>query len=137
MARFPKPAEGSWTEHYPELGTAPVSYDDSCSAEFYELEREAIFKRSWLEVGRVEQLPRNGSYFTREIQVANTSIVVVRNSGGRGEGVPQCLPPPRQQARVERFPSRGDQRRVPPVHLQVPRVALRPGWRVHVRAAGA
>ena len=23
MARWPKPAEGSWTEHYPELGTAP------------------------------------------------------------------------------------------------------------------
>ena len=43
MARFPKPAEGSWTEHYPELGTGPVSYEDSISPEFYELEREAIF----------------------------------------------------------------------------------------------
>jgi phenylpropionate dioxygenase-like ring-hydroxylating dioxygenase large terminal subunit len=83
VARFPKPAEGSWTEHYPELGTAPVSYDDSCSPEIYELEREAIFKRSWLEVGRIEQLPRNGSYFTKEIQVANTSIVVVRNHEGQ------------------------------------------------------
>ena len=31
MPRFPKPAEGSWTEHYPELGTQPVSYDDSSS----------------------------------------------------------------------------------------------------------
>ena len=29
MARFPKPPEGSWTEHYPELGTEPVSYEDS------------------------------------------------------------------------------------------------------------
>ena len=36
MARFPKPPEGSWTEHYPELGTAPVSYEDSISPEFYE-----------------------------------------------------------------------------------------------------
>src|SRR5262245_62117086 len=42
---FAKPAEGSWTEHYPELGTAPISYEDSISPEFYELEREAIFKR--------------------------------------------------------------------------------------------
>ena len=32
MPHFPKPAEGSWTEHYPELGTGPVSYDDSISA---------------------------------------------------------------------------------------------------------
>jgi phenylpropionate dioxygenase-like ring-hydroxylating dioxygenase large terminal subunit len=82
MGRFPKPSEGSWTEHYPELGTAPISYDDSCSPAFYELEREAIFERSWLEVGRVEQLPRKGSYFTRELAVANTSIVVVRDMKG-------------------------------------------------------
>ena len=82
MARFAKPAEGSWTEHYPELGTEPVSYEDSISPEFYELEREAIFKRAWLNVGRVEQLPRNGSYFTKELAVANTSIVVVRGMDG-------------------------------------------------------
>ena len=29
MARFPKPAEGSWTHHYPQLDTATVSYEDS------------------------------------------------------------------------------------------------------------
>src|SRR5579871_482155 len=77
MPHYPKPAEGSWTEHYPELGTKPVSYDDSTSPEFYELEREAIFRRTWLNVGRVEQLARKGSYFTREIDAAGTSIVVV------------------------------------------------------------
>ena len=81
--RFPKPGEGSWTEHYPELGTGPVSYTDSCSPEIYALEREAIFKRSWLAVGRIEQLPRNGGYFTRELAVANTSIVVVRDTRGQ------------------------------------------------------
>ncbi len=79
MSRFPKPAEGSWTERYPELGTAPVSYEDSISLEFYEIEREGIFKRAWLNVGRVEQLPRKGSYYTQELDVARTSIVVVRD----------------------------------------------------------
>ena len=29
MAKWPKPAEGSWTEHYPELGTGPISFRDS------------------------------------------------------------------------------------------------------------
>ena len=29
MVRVEKPAEGSWTAHYPELGTKPVSFDDS------------------------------------------------------------------------------------------------------------
>ncbi len=82
MTQFEKPAEGSWTAHYPELGTEPVSYEDSISPEFYELEREAIFKRAWLNVGRVEQLRRKGSYFTKELAVANTSVVVVRDMDG-------------------------------------------------------
>jgi phenylpropionate dioxygenase-like ring-hydroxylating dioxygenase large terminal subunit len=81
MSRFPKPAEGSWTEHY-GLGTEPVSYEDSISPEFAELEREAVFKRSWLNVGRVEQLPRKGSYFTKELDVAKTSVVIVRDQQG-------------------------------------------------------
>jgi len=80
MAHFPKPAEGSWTEHYPGLGTEPVSYEDSISPEFYELERKAIFSRVWLNVGRVEQLPKVGSFFTKELDAAGTSIVVVRSS---------------------------------------------------------
>ena len=79
MPHFPKPAEGSWTEHF-GLGTAPVRYDDSITPEFYELERDAIFRRTWLNVGRVEQLPRVGSYFTRELEAARTSIVVVRSA---------------------------------------------------------
>jgi len=83
MARWPKPPEGSWTEHYPELGTEPVSYEDSISPEYYELEREAVFKRGWLNVGRVDLLPRNGSYFTKEIAVANTSVIVVRDMSGQ------------------------------------------------------
>src|SRR5262245_35046847 len=80
MPRFPKPAEGTWTEHHPELGTGLVSYADSISPEFYEWERAAIFRRAWLHVGRVEQLPRAGSYFTKELAVANTSVIVVRGA---------------------------------------------------------
>ena len=65
MPHFPKPAEGTWTQHYPDLGTGPISFDDCVSPEFYELEREAIFKRCWLNVGRVEQLPRRGAISRR------------------------------------------------------------------------
>jgi phenylpropionate dioxygenase-like ring-hydroxylating dioxygenase large terminal subunit len=42
------------------------------------LEREAIFRRTWLNIGRVEQVPNKGSYFTKELAVCDTSIVVVR-----------------------------------------------------------
>ncbi len=81
MARWPKPPEGSWTEHY-GLGTGPMSYEDSTSPEFFELEREAVFKRAWLNVGRVEQLARTGSYFTKELAVARTSVIVVKDREG-------------------------------------------------------
>jgi phenylpropionate dioxygenase-like ring-hydroxylating dioxygenase large terminal subunit len=59
-----------------------VSYEDSISPEHYELERDAIFRASWLNVGRVEQLPRAGSYFTRELDCARTSVIVVRDKEG-------------------------------------------------------
>jgi phenylpropionate dioxygenase-like ring-hydroxylating dioxygenase large terminal subunit len=81
MPHFAKPTEGSWTAHY-HLGTAPVSYEDSITPEYYEREREAIFARSWLNVGRVEQLKRVGSYFTKEISAARTSVVIVRTADG-------------------------------------------------------
>ncbi len=81
MAFFPKPAEGSWTEHF-GLDKTPVSYEDSISPEQYELERDAIFRRTWLNVGRVEQLPRKGSYFTKEIDAARTSVIILRDTDG-------------------------------------------------------
>lgn len=79
MAITEKPDSGTWTEAY-KLGTEPVSFTDSISPEFYEREREAIFRRAWLNVGRVEQVPKVGSYFTRELDVLDASIVVVRGS---------------------------------------------------------
>src|SRR6516164_3427171 len=78
MSRYAKPAEGSWTAHY-GLGLGPVSYEDSISPEFFEAEREAVFKRVWLNVGRIEQLPRVGAYFTKQIDAARTSVILVRD----------------------------------------------------------
>jgi nitrite reductase/ring-hydroxylating ferredoxin subunit len=83
MDQSKKPSNESWTEQYPELGTGLVSYEDSISPGFYELEREAIFKRAWLNVGRVEELPRNGTYFTKEIAPAKASVIVSRDMEGK------------------------------------------------------
>ncbi|KAF5991634.1 SRPBCC family protein [Streptomyces sp. WAC00263] len=78
MPHFSKPDAGSWTEQYPELGTSPVNYEDSIDPAYYEAEREAIFKRTWLNVGRVEQVPKPGHYFTKELAAAGTSLIIVR-----------------------------------------------------------
>ena len=106
MARYPKPPEGSWTQHHPELGTGPVSFRDSISPELYELERTAIFKRAWLNVGRVEQLPRPGRYFTKEIAVTNASIVIVRDRDGQVRAFHNiCRHRGNKLARVDRLPA--------------------------------
>ena len=74
--------EPSWTEHYPELGTGMVSFEDSVSPAFYELEREAIFRQAWLNVGRIDDLPRSGSWFTKDLVAARTSVLVARDMDG-------------------------------------------------------
>ncbi len=81
MPFFPKPDAGSWTQHF-GIETSPISYEDSISPLHYEKERAAIFGRAWLNVGRVEQLPRSGSYFTKELDAAGTSVIIVRDLGG-------------------------------------------------------
>lgn len=81
--QWPKPAEGSWTEHYPELGTGPISFRDSTSPQFYEDEREAIFKRAWLNISRVEETPDTGSYITRQVEAADASFIVVKDDRGQ------------------------------------------------------
>ena len=81
MSRDPivtKPESGRWADAFPELGRGPVSFDDCVSEEFYEKEREHVFRKSWLYMGRVEQLPNRGSYFTRELRFMGTSIIIVR-----------------------------------------------------------
>ncbi len=83
MAHFAKPAEGSWTEHYPELGTGPVSYEDSISPEHYELERKAIF-----ETHLAERRPRRAAARATAATSPRSStppaprVVVVRGKDG-------------------------------------------------------
>ncbi|MGE0487028.1 MAG: aromatic ring-hydroxylating dioxygenase subunit alpha [Gammaproteobacteria bacterium] len=64
------------------LDTGPVPsrlYTDPAQ---YELERERIFRRAWLKVGRVEQIPDAGDYFVKDIAVCAASILVTRTKGG-------------------------------------------------------
>lgn len=73
--------KGKFTPLYEDLDTGPVDYEDSISPEFFEAEREAVFRRSWLYVGRSERLPRPGTFFTRELN-GLASIVVARRRDG-------------------------------------------------------
>ena len=72
-----RPDEG-WTRMY-GLGEEKVSYEDTISPEFFELEIEAIFRPAWHYVGRVERVPKPGMYFTKEFEILKASVLVTRD----------------------------------------------------------
>lgn len=71
-----------WHDKYPHLDREPLAAAVFTSPEQFELEREHIFKKVWLNVGRVEQLTKPGDYFVKDIAVCQTSILVVRDQKG-------------------------------------------------------
>src|SRR5262249_27209281 len=75
-----------WTRDvYPELGTDPVPVEPCISPEYFALEQERVFRKVWLYVGRVEQIPNWGDYFVREI--AGQAVLFVRWGGGASSGL--------------------------------------------------
>lgn len=71
-----------WHQQYPHLGTGPLPADVFISEEQYALERERIFKKVWINVGRVERISDPGDYFVEDLPVCDTSILVVRGKDG-------------------------------------------------------
>ena len=72
-----------WAPKYPHLGTGPVPIEPCISPEYFERERRYIFRRTWLNVGRVEEIPNAGDYFVRDIAVAGASVIVARGQDGK------------------------------------------------------
>jgi len=71
------------TTRYPELGTGPVPTTIYYDPAFYERELDAIYKRAWLCMGRVEQLRQPGDFFVKEIPTFEMSILIVRGKDER------------------------------------------------------
>ena len=70
------------TNAYPELGTGPIDVAPLISEALFETEREAVFGRTWLMVARTEELAAPGDYKVRQLDVANTSVILVRDRDG-------------------------------------------------------
>jgi phenylpropionate dioxygenase-like ring-hydroxylating dioxygenase large terminal subunit len=64
------------------LGTEPIPARYYYDPEWYELERKAIFLRSWLNIGHVCELPEPGSFVRRELEFAKASLLIVRGKDG-------------------------------------------------------
>lgn len=71
-----------WAAKYPELGTGPLPVEPYVSEQYYELERERIFRRVWLNIGSIDDCPRPGDHFVREVEVCNASVLVIHDADG-------------------------------------------------------
>jgi phenylpropionate dioxygenase-like ring-hydroxylating dioxygenase large terminal subunit len=74
--------ERKWHDLYPDLGTGPVPIEPYISRAYFEREKALIFRKVWLNVGRVEQIPKPGDYLVKELAVCNTSVLIVRGKDG-------------------------------------------------------
>ena len=63
-------------------GRGPLSSKPYFDPEWYELERKAIFMRSWLHIGHVCEIPEPGSFILREVEFAKASLLIVRGKDG-------------------------------------------------------
>jgi glycine betaine catabolism A len=60
------------------LGTHPVAVEPYKSPEFYAIEKERIFKRAWLSVAHINDVPDVGDYILKDIPVADAKVIIVR-----------------------------------------------------------
>lgn len=65
------------------LGTDPVPAAPYCDPAYFELERQAVFRRTWLQIGHVCEVPEPGNFIVRPVEVANASILITHAKDGR------------------------------------------------------
>lgn len=71
-----------FTSAHPELGTGPLGVEPIISPELFEKERDRLFRKVWLKVGRIEEIPNPGDYKVKQIDVARTSAILIRDKEG-------------------------------------------------------
>lgn len=65
------------------LGTDPVPAKPYYDPAYFELERRAVFLKSWIHVGHVCELAEPGSFVRRDLEFARASLLIVRGRDGQ------------------------------------------------------
>lgn len=78
-------SEQKWTHRF-GLDTAPLSPSVYTSQAQFELERDRIFRKYWLNLGRIEDLPKPGDYVVHELPLFPTSILLIHGLDGKVRG---------------------------------------------------
>jgi nitrite reductase/ring-hydroxylating ferredoxin subunit len=82
MSTAPNVSDRSRTCEPRALGTGKVGIAQYLSEDFYEREKERLWRRCWLLAGRANEIPSAGDFFVYDLEVVNASILVVRGKDG-------------------------------------------------------
>jgi len=77
------PPNHRFHEQYPDMSTGKMKADPLLSDEVFDNEKDAVFGKHWLCIGREVQVPNRGDYFVKEIPVAKASIIIIRDRSGK------------------------------------------------------
>ena len=69
---------GSADDLLARAATGPMPITQFFTPEYYQLEKARVFKKAWLRVGFDKDIPKPGDYFVKELEVCDTSVLVVR-----------------------------------------------------------
>lgn len=65
------------------LSTEPLPLPPYRTQEFFDLERDQVFKRAWLLLGREEEIPNPGDYIVKTVDPCRVSALISRGKNGR------------------------------------------------------
>lgn len=78
----PSEIQASLTESV-GLSTEPMPTSLYTDPAQYERERERVFRRAWLMVGRVERIPKPGDFFVKDLAIFKASVIIARSDDGK------------------------------------------------------
>jgi phenylpropionate dioxygenase-like ring-hydroxylating dioxygenase large terminal subunit len=70
-------------EELAHLGTDPIPAEAYYSEEYFALECEAVFKRNWLQIAHVCEVPEPGSFIVRTVDFAKVSLLITHGKDGK------------------------------------------------------
>ncbi len=70
------------TLRHPELGTGAVPADIYHAPEVFEREKQAIFEKTWIWVGRTDEIAEPGEFVVRQIRTFGYSVLICRDREG-------------------------------------------------------
>jgi phenylpropionate dioxygenase-like ring-hydroxylating dioxygenase large terminal subunit len=64
------------------LDNHKVATEYYTSPEYFRREKEMIFRRAWLMIGRIDEVPEPGDYIVREVVTLKASVLIARGKDG-------------------------------------------------------